>query len=111
MKTKDHKWLFHRKLAPTRTIEAKDGSDKHRDRTQPISDQGPFPTTGSEAKGRAYASQMSVQGKKCFIKRLRQSRARGSRRRRDHGGAGSRPKCYLTYNQAPAYIRGPGPLV
>jgi hypothetical protein len=34
---------------------------------------------GSEAKGRAYASQMPVQGERRFIKRDRQSRARGSR--------------------------------
>jgi hypothetical protein len=27
-----------------------------------------------------------------------------------HGGAGSRAAEHLTYNQAPAYIRGPGPL-
>jgi hypothetical protein len=66
---------------------------------------------GSEAKGRAYASQMPIQGEMRFIKHDRQSRARGSRRGRGHGGAGSRPDRHLTYNQAPAYIRGPGPLV
>jgi hypothetical protein len=65
---------------------------------------------GSEAKGKAYASQMPVQGERRFIKRDRQSRARGSRRGRNHGGAGSRPNCYLPCNQTPAYIRGSGPL-
>jgi hypothetical protein len=49
-------------------------------------------------------------GKRRFIKRDRQSRARGSRRGRSHGGAGSRPNRHLTCNQTPAYIRGSGPL-
>jgi hypothetical protein len=64
-------------LAPTRAIEAKDGSDERHDQVQPISDQGPFPTIGSEAKGRAYASQMPVPGERYFIKRNCQSRAEG----------------------------------
>jgi hypothetical protein len=64
MKTKASNGCFTESgQAPTRATEAKDGSDKRHDWTQPISDQGPFPTTGSEAKGRAYASQMPVQGK------------------------------------------------
>jgi hypothetical protein len=66
---------------------------------------------GSEAKGRAYASQMPVPGERRFIKRDHQSRARGSCRGRGHEGAGSRPKRHLTCNQALVYIRGPGPLV
>jgi hypothetical protein len=66
---------------------------------------------GSKAKGRACASQMPVPGERYFIKRNRQSRAGGSCQGCGHGGAGSRPECHLTYNQAPAYIRGPGPLV
>jgi hypothetical protein len=65
---------------------------------------------GSEAKGRAYASQMPVQGERRFIKRDRQSGARGSRQGRSHEGAGSRPSCHLTCNQTPAYIRGSRPL-
>jgi hypothetical protein len=78
MKTKAPQRLFHQKRAgPARTTEAKDGSDERHDRTQPISDQGPFPTIGSEAKGRAYASQMPIQGERCFIKRDCQSSARG----------------------------------
>jgi hypothetical protein len=64
MKTKASQRLFRRKWAgPTRMTKAKDGSDERHDRTQPTSDQGPFPMMGSEAKGRAYASQMLVQGK------------------------------------------------
>jgi hypothetical protein len=98
-------------LAPTRATEAKDGSDECHDQVQPISDQGPFPTIGSKAKGRAYASQMPVPGEMYFIKGNCQSRAGGSRQGCRHRGAGSRPKCYLTCNQAPACIRGPGPLV
>jgi hypothetical protein len=97
--------------APTRATEAKDRSDKRHDQVQPISDQEPFPTIGSKAKGRAYASQMPVPGERCFIKRSCQSRAKGSRQRRRRRGAGSRPNRYPTCNQAPAYIRGPGPLV
>jgi hypothetical protein len=98
-------------LAPTRATEAKDRSDERHDQVQPISDQGPFPMIGSKAKGRAYASQMPVPGERYFIKRNCQSRARGSRQGRRRRGAGSRPNCYPTCNQAPAYIRGPGPLV
>jgi hypothetical protein len=66
---------------------------------------------GSKAKGRAYASQMPVPGKRYFIKRNCQSRAKGSGQGRHRRGAGSWPNRYLTCNQAPAYIRGPGPLV
>jgi hypothetical protein len=98
-------------LGSTRAAGAKDGSDERHDQVQPISDQGPFPTIGSEAKGRAYASQMPVPGERYFIKRNCQSRAKGSRQGRRRRGAGSRPDRYLTCNQAPAYIRGPGPLV
>jgi hypothetical protein len=97
-------------LAPTRAAGAKDGSDERHDQVQPISDQGPFPTIGSKAKGRAYASQMPDPGERYFIKRNCQTRARGSRQGHGHGGAGSRPERHLTCNQAPAYIRGPGPL-
>jgi hypothetical protein len=98
-------------LAPTRATEAKDESDERQDRPQPISDQEPFHTIGFEAKRRVYASQMPVPGERRFIKRDRQSRAKGSRRGRRHRGVGSRPNRHLTCNQAPAYIRGPGPLV
>jgi hypothetical protein len=49
-------------------------------------------------------------GKRRFIKCDRQSRSRGSSRRRGHGGAGSRTAGHLTCNQTPAYIRGSGPL-
>jgi hypothetical protein len=50
------------------STEAKDGSDACHDRARPTSDQGAFPTKGSEAKGRAYASQMPVQGGKALYK-------------------------------------------
>jgi hypothetical protein len=64
MKTKPPNGCFAKSgLAPTRATEAKDGSGERHDRPRPISDQRPFPTTGSEAKGRGYASQMPVQGK------------------------------------------------
>jgi hypothetical protein len=98
-------------LAPTRAAGAKDGSDERHDQVQPISDQGPFPTIGSEAKGRAYASQMPVPGERYFVKRNCQSRATGSRQGRRRRGASSWPSRYLTCNQPPAYIRGPRPLV
>jgi hypothetical protein len=65
---------------------------------------------GSEAKGRAYASQMPVQGEKALYKAWSSERARGSRRGCSHRGAGSRPNRHLTCNQTPAYIRGSGPL-
>jgi hypothetical protein len=104
MKTKALQQLS--RWAPTRAAEAKDRSDERHDRTQPISDQGAFPTTGSEAKGRVYASQMPVQGERRLIKRDRQSRARGSRRGRGHGEAGSRPNHHLTCNQTPRLYKG-----
>jgi hypothetical protein len=70
MKTKlPNGCLAESRLAPTRATEAKDGSDGRRDPVQPISDQGTFPTIGSEAKGRAYASQMPILGERYFIKR------------------------------------------
>jgi hypothetical protein len=68
---------------------------------------------GSEAKGRAYASEMLVQGEKALYKVaiVRQGiRGSGSRQDRSHGGAGSRAAGHLTCNQTPAYIRGSGPL-
>jgi hypothetical protein len=52
-------------------------------------------------------------GQRRFIKCHRQTRsqgARGSRRRRSHGGADSQAAGHLTCNQTPAYIRGSGPL-
>jgi hypothetical protein len=52
-------------------------------------------------------------GKRRFIKchcQTRTEEARGSRRRRSHGGAGSRAAGHLTCNQIPAYIRGSGPV-
>jgi hypothetical protein len=51
-------------------------------------------------------------GESHFIKWLpsdREQGARGSRRRRSHGGAGSRAAGHLTCNQTPAYIRGLDP--
>jgi hypothetical protein len=78
-------------LAPTRAAGAKDGSDERHD-------QGPFPTIGSKAKGRAYASQMPDPGERYFIKRNCQSRAGGSHQGRRCRGAGSRLNRYLTCN-------------
>jgi hypothetical protein len=61
MKTKlSNGCLAESRLATTRATEAKDGSDERHDQPQPISDRRPFPTTGSEAKGRGYASQMLI---------------------------------------------------
>jgi hypothetical protein len=112
MKTKlPNSCLAERGLAPTRAAGAKDRSDERHDQVQRISDQGPFPTIGFEAKGRAYASQMPVPGERNFVKRNCQSRAKGSRQGHRRREAGSRPNRHLTCNQAPAYIRGPGPLV
>jgi hypothetical protein len=69
---------------------------------------------GSEAKGRAYASEMPVQGEKALYKVaiVRQGVREASRSRQDRsrGGAGSRAASHLTCNQTPAYIRGFGPL-
>jgi hypothetical protein len=96
--------------APTSMTEAKDGSDKRHDRPQPISDRRPFPMAGSEAKREGICLPDAGPGKRHFVKCLCQSRARGSCQGRHHRGAGSRSNRYLTCNQAPTYIRGPGPL-
>jgi hypothetical protein len=90
---------------------SQDGSDARHDRAQPISDRGSFPTKGSEVSKGICPSDARPKGKMRFIKRLRQSRAKGSRRRRGRGGAGSRANRHLPCNQTPAYIRGSGPLV
>jgi hypothetical protein len=55
--------LAKSRLAPTGATKAKDGSDERHDQVQPISDQGPFPTAGSEAKEKGYAFQMPARGK------------------------------------------------
>jgi hypothetical protein len=68
---------------------------------------------GSEAKGRAYASEMLVQGGKDFIKLPssdRESEDGGPHQDRNRGGADSLAAGHLTCNQTPAYIRGSGPL-
>jgi hypothetical protein len=52
----------------------------------------PSPRWDPRQKGGHMPSQMPVPGERHFIKRDRQSRARGSRHGRGHGGAGSRPK-------------------
>jgi transcription elongation factor len=65
---------------------------------------------GSEGKGGHMPPRCWSKGKRRFIKRGRQSRSRGSRQERSHGGAGSRTSHHLTCNQTPAYIRGSGPL-
>jgi hypothetical protein len=66
---------------------------------------------GSKAERRAYASEMLVQGGMALYKVniVRQ----GVRRWRAHikTAATKEPAAgHLTCNQAPAYIRGPGPL-
>jgi hypothetical protein len=69
---------------------------------------------GSEAKGRAYASQMPVQGgKRHFIKCNCQEGIEVGQEitpKMQPRGAGNWAAGHLTYNQTPAYIRGPGPL-
>jgi hypothetical protein len=69
---------------------------------------------GSEAKGRAYASQMPVQrGKRRFIKCNYQKGTEEGQKitpKTQLRGASSRAAGHLTCNQTPAYIRGFGPL-
>jgi hypothetical protein len=48
---------------PDRSDRGQGRSDDRHNQPQPISDRRPFPTMGSEAKGRGYASQMPVRGK------------------------------------------------
>jgi hypothetical protein len=57
------RWDHQKQPKPDKIDRSQDGSDARHDRPQPIRDRRPFPTTGSEAKGRGYASQMSVRGK------------------------------------------------
>jgi hypothetical protein len=69
---------------------------------------------GSEAKERAYASQMPVQGgKRRFIKCNCQEGTEVGQEitpKTQPRGAGNRAAGYLTCNQTPTYIRGSGPL-
>jgi hypothetical protein len=60
----------------------------------------PSPRRDPRQKGGDMPSRCRSGGRR-FIKRPCQSKGRGSRRRRDHGGADRRPKRYLTCNQAP----------
>jgi hypothetical protein len=70
----------------------------------------PPPQKDLRQKGGHMPPRCRSEGERRFIKCDRQSRARGSRRGRSHGGAGIRMNRHLTYNQTPAYIRGSGPL-
>jgi hypothetical protein len=70
----------------------------------------PSPRKDPRQKGGHMPPRCWSKGERHFIKRDRQSRARGSCQGRSHGGAGSRTNCHLTCNQTPAYIRGSGPL-
>jgi hypothetical protein len=70
----------------------------------------PSPRKDPRQKGGHMPPRCRSKGERRFIKRDHQSGARGSRRGRSHGGAGSRPNRHLTYNQTPTYIRGSGPL-
>jgi hypothetical protein len=64
MKTKlPNVCLAKSRMAPTRAAGAQDGSDERHDHIQPMRDQRPFPTMGSEAKEKGYALQMLAQGK------------------------------------------------
>jgi hypothetical protein len=64
MRTKLHNGcLAKSRMAPTSAAGAQDGSDERHDHVQPMSDRRPFPTTGSEVKGKGYALKMPAQGK------------------------------------------------
>jgi hypothetical protein len=68
---------------------------------------------GSEAKGRAYASEMLVQGGKALYKvAIVRQGVRGWRAmpRPQLRRTGSWAAGHLTCNQTPSYIRGSGPL-
>jgi hypothetical protein len=69
---------------------------------------------GSEAKGRAYVSQMPDQrGKRHFVKCNCQKGTEEGQKimpKTQPRGAGSRAAGHLTCNQTPTYIRGSGPL-
>jgi hypothetical protein len=112
MKTKASQWLFCRKRAGPDKNDRGKGQEWRAPRPDPANQRSrSLPHGGIRGKREGICLPDAGPGERRFIKRLCQSRARGSRRRRDHGGAGSRPNRYLTCNQAPAYIRGPGPLV
>jgi hypothetical protein len=66
---------------------------------------------GSEAERRAYASEMPVQGGKALYKvAIVRQRTRGRRAHIKTAATEEPAAGHLTCNQAPAYIRGPGPL-
>jgi hypothetical protein len=76
---------------------------------QPASEE-PSPRKDPRQKGEHMPPRCRSKGERRFIKCDHQSRARGSRQRRSHGGASSRTAGHLTCNQTPTYIRGSGPL-
>jgi hypothetical protein len=98
-------------VAPTRSTEA--GDQRDASHAQPHQPQlaSPSSTKGSEADRRHMLRICWSKGKRRFIKRhAPRQRARGwrgPRQDRSHEGASSQT---LNYNQAPTYIRGPGPL-
>jgi hypothetical protein len=52
-----------KQVGPDKSNRGQGWGDARHDRPQPIRDQRPFPTMGSEAKGKGYALQMPAQGK------------------------------------------------
>jgi hypothetical protein len=70
----------------------------------------PSPRKDLRQKGGHMPPRCRSKGERCFIKRDRQSKVRGSCRGCSRGGAGSRTNRHLTCNRTPTYIRGSGPL-
>jgi hypothetical protein len=102
--------LYHRKQSGPDKIARGKGREWRPPRPASTNQRaGAFPTKGSKAKGRAYASQMLVQGgKRRIIKcNCQKGIAVGQEitPKTQPRGAGC-----LTCNQTPAYIRGSGPL-
>jgi hypothetical protein len=101
-------------VALTRSTEAGDRHDASHARPPPSNGQDPPPRMDLRQWRRHMLSRYRSRGQRHFIKlpapRQRARGRWGPRQDRCHGGAGSRAGGHLTCNQAPAYIRAPGPL-
>jgi hypothetical protein len=112
MKTRAHQRLFRRKWAGPDKSDRGQGRKCRTPRPSPTN-QRPITLPHDRIQGKREGiclPDAGPRGKVLYKAKLsEQGEAITLRMRRR--GAGSRPNRYPTYNQAPAYIRGPGPLV
>jgi hypothetical protein len=111
MKTKlPNGCLAKSRLAPTGATEAKDGMTPATTGLSQSEIKDPSPQRDPRQKRRDMPSRCRPGGKALYKVPLSEQGQKITPRMPPPRSR-SRPSCYLTCNQAPAYIRGPGPLV